>query len=466
MSSIKNCISVFSGFLETLFFGAIIYGWSSLNFVLIKDGYFNSSCNNSFQTSNTSLSLICSEQHYQLGLVFTLAAAIPPGLCIVVGKVLDLYGTWVVRFINSVLVFLSCIAIAFSSSSTSWILYPATIAINLCGYTILITNEQLANLFPNNRGLVINLINGALNASLIMFTFVKIAYEHGYPLKWSFLLMSVLGPLMIIRTFLLMPKNKIPFDIPIDYYYGINECCNNNSCLSEETSLLHTTNQSEDEVEKVVPTNQNKTHLLSFTYLFGIYSFSIQILTLNFFVESLNLRLFPLFSHSSSDISYSLSVFGYFQLISLIFAPIIGLQVDFLRQKFENLNYTRNQAQLLVLAIQNIFASFALILFVLLSIFLSNSIIYVSYLLFIFIENFAYSNLGLFILQCFPIDHFGTLYGLALLASAIVTTFQFPLYFVAIHYFHNQFLVVNVILLILSLLTVIHPIDLYKRSKQ
>ena len=464
MSNIKNYISLITGFFETLCAGAIIYGWSSLNYVLIKEGYFNSSCNNSLHVSTNSSDFICPKQRYELGLVFTLAAAIPPGLCIFVGKFLDYYGTWALRTVNSILFTASCVAIAFSSSYTSWILYPATIIINLCGYVILITNTQIANLFPHYRGLVTNVINGALNASLIIFTLVKIAYEDGYSLKFSFLLLALLGPYMLIRTFLFMPKSIIPFHLPQNYYYGIKEFFSSkNINLSEETSLFETTS-SRDENES--NTFRLNSYVFNLLYVFGVYAFSIQILRMNFFVEALNVKLIVLFSANVSAVVYNLSVFGYLQLISLIFAPLIGVLYDILQGKFEKLSYTKLQAQMKALALENLLASVVLISYTLLSIFWFNPLQYFSYVLYVFSENLAYSNLGVFLLHCFPMKHFGTLYGLALLLSAIVTTLQFPLYFAVIHYFHNHFLVVDIILLILTILTLVHPIDLYLRSKR
>lgn len=273
MVCIKDFISVTTGFFEALCMGAIFYGWSSFNYILTREGYFNSSCNETIHVSNNFTSSICPKQQYFLELAFTLAAAVPPGLCLVIGIFFDVYGTWVLRTFSSILYILSCVAIAYSSSSYSWIIYPATISVGVCGYVALISNGQTANLFANNRGFITNVLGGSLNGSLAMLTLVKLAYDHGYSLKWSFLLLSALGPFMLVRTFFLMPKSVIPSKVPEDYYYGIKECCDNIKS-SEESPLLASESSN---IENVENTPTIKSYILSPLYLLGVFSFSIQL---------------------------------------------------------------------------------------------------------------------------------------------------------------------------------------------
>ena len=460
-AKIKDYLSAITGVFETLCAGAIIYGWSSLNYVLTKEGYFNSSCNNSLYVSPNSSDFICPKQQYDLGLVFTLAVTIPPGLCIFTGKFLDHYGTWALRSINSVLFTASCVAIAFSSSSTSWILYPATIVINLCGYVIIITNTQIANLFPHYRGFVTNVMSGALNTSLGVFTLIKIANEHGYSLKFLFLLMSGLGPFMLFRTFFLMPKLIIPSDVANDYYYGVQELCGKSNNSSEETILLlapESTDESESAPAKL------KSYVFSLLYFFGVLSFSIQVLRMNFFIEALNVKLLALFPHNHSVVSYNINFFGIVHALCLFISPLFGVMVDYLDYKYKK-RFNTFQAKMKTLTFQNLLASLVVITYSILRLISSSTLQYVSYILIIVSENLAYANVGLFVLQCFPMKYFGILYGLSFLSGAIVTSLQFPLYFAAIHYFHSNFLIIDIFLLILAIITMIHPIDLYQRSK-
>ena len=74
------------------------------------------------------------------------------------------------------------------------------------------------------------------------------------------------------------------------------------------------------------------------------------------------------------------------------------------------------------------------------------------------------ANASLLIIQCFPMKHFGKLFGLLMCVSTIIILLQYPMYFVAIHYFEGKFLVMNVILLCLVIATLVHPFNLYRKS--
>ena len=47
----------------------------------------------------------------------------------------------------------------------AWILYPGTILMSVSGIMVLVTNMQVANLFPNKRSTVLTLLNGVYDSS-------------------------------------------------------------------------------------------------------------------------------------------------------------------------------------------------------------------------------------------------------------------------------------------------------------
>ena len=88
---------------ELLFYGGIVYGWSTLVFVLKADGYYSYLCKNetidilSKRDSNVSkmdtTPPTCSEQDALLNLVFTVAAFSLQGSMFFTGALFDYFGT-------------------------------------------------------------------------------------------------------------------------------------------------------------------------------------------------------------------------------------------------------------------------------------------------------------------------------------------------------------------------------------
>ena len=252
--NIKNFINLFTGILETIIAGGILYGWSSLNYILTKKGYFNSSCHTSSKLINqTSTKSLCASQQYNLQLVLTLGMTISLSFLAVSGVVMDRLGTWTIRTICSLIFTLSCLVIAFSTPNTSWVLYPSATLLSAGGLGLLVANCQSANLFPKFRGLIINVLNAASEVSIAVLTIVKILYEqYNVSLKVAFVFLAITGVLFFIRTFFLTAKLRIPYNIPSGYYYGITECCTKYSKTNEH-------NETTQLINKDVPVQDDKT---------------------------------------------------------------------------------------------------------------------------------------------------------------------------------------------------------------
>ena len=88
------------------------------------------------------------------------------------------------------------------------------------GAGVLVTNMPIGNLFPKVRAVVITVINGLFGSSSIVFVVFKHAYESGMSWKAIFLWYTLATLFCLFRTFFLMPKNIIPFNIPEDFRIG------------------------------------------------------------------------------------------------------------------------------------------------------------------------------------------------------------------------------------------------------
>ena len=172
------------------------------------------------------------------------------------------------------------------------------------GWLLDISLLQTVNLFPRFRGTNVDIINGALDASLVIFSIVKAAYEAGISLKAIFLFMGfTIGIFALIRTFLLMPKMVLPYEVPDDFSYGISEYCKGTKSssrrTSEEEALLL------DQMEVVANSKKNgnnkfdsndrdanvpkpKEAILNSLYILGTFSMVVQWFRCSFFIEALN----------------------------------------------------------------------------------------------------------------------------------------------------------------------------------
>lgn len=464
--NLKYYASIITGFIETLLFGGLIYGWSGLNYILTREGYFGSSCNAS-SNSSENVQAGCPDQEYNLELVFTLSVSLSFGLSIANGLILDNFGIWAVRTISSLLLVFSCIVIAFSTPATSYVLYPSMILIGVSGVGLYLTNLETANLLPKWRGVIVSLINGAVVAGIVVFTLAKTAYENEITIKEIFLFLAFLGFFTFIRTFFLMPKILIPHELPEHYYYGIKECCNKKSFDSEtELLLVDSANQNEEEVDEKKEEKRLKTYVSTSIYLLGVYSFSIQELRVNFLVESMNAWLTKLLHHNTASVSTFLSAFGYTQISALIFSPIFGVLFDF-TQKYYNKkgNLTAKQAALKSLSINCLICSSSTIMYSILTLIPLGNLQYISFILAVISNALVSANISLLVIQCFPMEYIGTLLGISVLLCAVVASFQYPFYYVAVHYFDGSFFAVDIFMLFLAVTTLAHPYNLYRCSK-
>ena len=466
--SFKIYLTIITAGFESILAGGIIFGWSSIDYVLTNEGYFNSSCNISIAASDkiNSTIYICPSQQYNLELIYTLAAVFAMSFNIVGGVILDYLGSWAVRSMACCLYTGSCLTIAFSTIEIAWILYPAVIILAVSGFMLFSTNMQTANLIPTARGTILNLLNGALIASLGVMTFVKAAYQDGISTKDVFLFLACIGILMLFRTFFLMPVKIIPYDVPENFYFGIKEICNTSNKIPEAEHLLDEPEVADGNDVKV-PQKSLKSSMLTSIYILGIFTSVMQQFRISFFIEELNTWLEYMMPNNKLGVSFYISLFGYFQFTGLVFAPLNGLLFDLLTKYYRKKStLDPEQIKYRVLSIVCGISCSAAVLCAAFILIPLPRLQYATFILSVISNAYTMANISALIIQCFPMEQFGRLYGFMCFMSAIVSSLQFPFYYIGVHYFHNNFMVVNSVLLAVIILTLAHPINLYRLSKK
>ena len=217
---IRPGLSLITAVIEGILFTGVIYGWSSLSFVLIKEKYFYDGCQNNTTSeqnfSDPSLFGDCTQQKESIALVATIGLATTNLSVLVAGAVFDRYGTLVTRVLGTVTFTISCFVLAYSAPATSVMLYPGHALMAVGGKLIVIPNLKIGNLFKNRRATIISLIQGCIDTSGIVFLVMKYAYQAGISIKASFLFLAICTVLLWVRTLFLMPRYHIPYPIPKD----------------------------------------------------------------------------------------------------------------------------------------------------------------------------------------------------------------------------------------------------------
>lgn len=214
-------LTLLSGLLESLFFSGLAYGWASLVFVLKVEGYFAGYCVNATSDDDQTVYRDCTGQDEQFSLVMCFALIFNTIIRFPIGYIFDRFGTTATRLLSIFLYTSGTLLITLSKEETSLYLYPALACLIVSGTVLHITNVQVGNLFHFYRSTIITVYSGAFDSSAAVFLVIKLLHERGVSLFSSFFFLTSCSIILLLRTFLLMPRGHIPYPLPESYRYGI-----------------------------------------------------------------------------------------------------------------------------------------------------------------------------------------------------------------------------------------------------
>nr|XP_002124037.1 solute carrier family 43 member 3-like [Ciona intestinalis] len=479
MREIKHLASLITAVLETLCFSGMVYGWGSMSYMLEKEGYFNSTCNNSVGSLNPATpnadaveyaapasnlflegqtEAECEKQEKMLTLVFTLSSVISSALIIITGYIFDKFGTWVVRFCGISLYIVGWLIMAVTTRMESWAVFLAMILVGISGFPLVISNVSISNLFQNHRVLVISVINGAFDSSAVTFALMKIAYDSGIEFSYIMYFMTACAVLMIARFLFLMPRMHIPSIVRDDFEYGL-QCCKMRQQSPGEEEMNEYGSLIEREPEN---TASLKSCLLSVSFILNcIHLGSLQLRT-QFFYGTTKPWLVQVDHDNPNETSTYLNAFGIIQLCGLLVSSLGGILTDFCIKKFSvtsSVTLATRRAVAIYIGLSSVFA----ILFSIIVLVPVLPLQYLAFFLQVTFRSFLYGANATFLITMFPEAYFGKLYGFTVFFAAIIALLQYPLFDAVTYIYGGDFTVINISLLIISIATIIHPIVLYVR---
>ncbi|XP_061756086.1 equilibrative nucleobase transporter 1-like isoform X3 [Nerophis ophidion] len=373
---VRRGLSMFTGMVECLCFAGILFGWASLDFILKTQGFFGSFCVNATGINGSQV-LDCRGQDEQFSLVFTIASFMINFVTLLNGFIFDRFGTTVARVYAICFHLMGTLMVAFSTPARAALLFPALSFIAVGGSMLLLTNFQVANLFPNNRSTVITLLNGAFDSSPAIFLIIKLVFEAGISLRDSFLFLSACSIIHVLRTVFLLPRLIIPYPLPDHYTFGLT--CGK-SKKSEES--VNFDPQTTDEVQHV-----NK--------------------------------------EPATPVSKYTDAFAFTQLCAVLCGPWNGLILDRHKRKPRVKGMSDEEADLRSTVLSLFLTALFSLVFSICATIPVLPLQYFTFVMAVINNAFLYGGLVAFISVAFPPCHFGKLYGLEMCLGAIFSLLQY-----------------------------------------
>jgi len=462
--------------LECLLFSGVVYGWTYIVDVLLDVGYFRYICENPkgnvstaflYNSSVNSTQESCYEAKSQLNLVYTVSVATCSTCTVFIGYAYDKWGTWFTRTFAIGMFIIASFIMIFGQVEQSWLLYPAMLLFSFGGSCLMICNFNLANLSRKYRTTFVGIYSGAYDSSAVVFMLVKMVYDAGLTLPAIFVIYACCGILCGVRTFILTPRQRVPFPLPKRFIYGIVEfkrLVKRNVRGADADKDFSTCESAMTSQESNV---ERRTFLqcLQDPFYWGNVAFmSVLHLREVFFLGTVGSWL-KSFSGGTS-IDTLLFVCGIFTVMGILIAPFCGLLTDKLQRKFSG--NTENGAEsmnagMLAVAVTIGITSCVASLFSLVVIFPVLEVQYVSFALCTIFRGFLYSSTTSFVILAYPTKHIGKLFGVLVTIFGVVTYLQYPLLNLALR---EGYELINVGFLIASVLTSLQPVALFMHHRR
>ncbi|XP_041029786.1 solute carrier family 43 member 3-like [Carcharodon carcharias] len=514
---VKRYLTFVTGLFECICFAGVIFGWASLVFVLKKEGYFSDLCASQHNTSShrvKNYTSICDRQDERFALIFTMGSFMNNFITLPCGFVFDHFGTMATRFVGIFLYTSATLMIAFSTAASAVLLFPAICFLAVGGILFLLTNMQVGNLFGKKRSTIITLYNGAFDSSSAVFLVIKVLYETGMSLRNMFLFISCLSSIHIMRTYVLLPRRKIPYPVPEGYTYGLT--CGKSDILAptpEDETLsqreplrageVGTDNEKDEgsdktegdaaEGQEAIETSEGaglrskrpedskeekeeipsfKSCLLSKLFLTHLLWMSVMQLRHYLYIGTLNPMLELLARGDTRVVSKYTNAFAFTQFFGVFCAPWNGLIMDRHKHRASSpdpasgCTASHRLADLKSAILSLTITVTQCLLFSICAAIPVLPVQYLTFVLQVVNRSFLYGGHAAFTTIGYPSCHFGKIYGMLMSLSAVVSLLQYACFALVRGPLQDDPMYMNIGFVVLVALTYVHPLNVYLQCRQ
>ncbi|XP_059147531.1 equilibrative nucleobase transporter 1-like [Physella acuta] len=460
-------------FLECLGFCGLLQGWGSLVYILKDEGIYSDLCvdqphngsTDSNVTRNTTEDTVkssgCLEQDSKLAAIFTIASSLYNLISIVLGQFSFKFGTRTTRFIGILFYVSGALMLAFTSKELPWLAYPGLTLIGFGGVAMYLTCVQVAHLFPLGGSVVIGFLNGAFDTSSGIQLMVKFGYESGISRRTSYVIVACSQVFVLVSTLFFYPKDfirKHQQDHVTEIKQENTELDTTKGLQTEAEKDLEQKTDT-DTITELKDTEDSGTfrgllrHVLSLTFILHVMWASCLQLRFYFVLGSINTSLEKMVS-SQSEVSHYTNVMLYTMMTGIFVSPIAGFFYSWLTQIFANsVSSVRRQVMpsVLPLAATTVFSV------IMSSLLLVNDprVLYAFFVFLVLQRSFLYTMYTAYIAAIFPSCYLGSLLGIAIFTSGVISFFQYALFAWLETGGLSQ---VNIFLLVLACVTLVHPL--------
>jgi len=453
--------------LENLLICGFVYGWANIQPVLVREKYFSSHCDvTENATSADATSPVCNRQVELMSLVFTLSTSLGQFSCIVTGFALDKLGVWTTRTILVFAITLGFLLFALSTPETSYLLLAVFPLINVGGTGLLVLNHQLAGLFKQLKGSYSLTCQGAVNSAPVILMVWNRLYYSGVSLNamvWFYIFFTLS---LHLRTFTLTPRRSVPQNLRDDYRYGYKTI----SCLRYKKakplqSNLESENLNQTTENNNSPDSMNFVKSLKKNYFWtNAFGTSMVCLLSTFFVSSLDIFLPQVLGNNEGLVIEYTRTLGAFAASSLIFAPLNGALLDYLRRRFSKGSRCPQAATFKALAVSFVLSNTYVIATYAFALIPNAELQYLT-LFFSVIARTTYVGCSTFLLtSSFPTKHYGKLAGVTRAMVGVTVLLQYPLVVLVTRSLDGKLTLVHAVLLAVSIVCMLHPACLFRRQ--
>ena len=477
-------VTVIVATLEAFLYFGVVFGWTSLQPMLISEGFFTENCFPKIKTTNVTTTQAsnkttttktipaCTSQTESLNLVYAVFNSVPLMFLVLYGHASDRYGNWITRSLLLLLFILGSVMTALATPERSWMLY---LSFSLCcfsGQALLINTLTVANLSSKYRALIITLISGATDSScLVYLAFYLLYFSAGWSFRTIFLAYAASSLLLVVQTFFFYPKRTPPYDLPKNYEFGYKEL----PCFAEKSNTddLHEIRDTKhkyeileedydvdkDRDDKVADSenphctslNECLKEVYTWTALLhnGIFEISA-----TYFIGTFNSWITT--KVETSEVNTYTIAFGVIQGLSIFFAPLSGILMDYFRKRFTG-SLGLRLASFTAVTIQVLITDVSVIVTLGLSLLPSAKVQYVTMTLLSFGRVSLYAGSAAFCSVVYPSHHFGFLYGLSLMGLGMFCALHYPITLLLTRVLNNNFTIVNGVMMLLCTCNLAHP---------
>jgi len=397
----------------------VAFGFSALLPALVHHGAFGDLCGSAHRHGYA-----CPDQTTALTGMFTLTTSALNLAAMPSGYIIDLLGPKTTATIALFVQSLGVALFAFGGDGVAGhaLYFVGFLILGVAGPIVMNSVFSFANLFPGREGFITASMVGAFDAASSVFVVLAALMDRGLAFKDVTLSYSAVPMLMAFVALLLWPKGAVEKNFKPDIPRR----------KSEAVGFHH------------IPVSQQ---IRTPEFLLAVYTCSVNMLTLNFFIATSLLQMQQVQPSESEALTKAFSIL--LPLGGIMYVPIIGALVT-------KIGVTRTFVVLFMA-----FTGF-LILLTAHAVMLSNFAAILAFVVFSFCRPLFYTLGATYIGQKFGFQTFGRLYGFLTTLCGVANLLGQPL---TVFGQERGFLSANAVLCFLQVTTIGLPLLLWKRHR-